>query len=89
MVRRLEVRPLRQLCLRAVEHLASHLCLLVSRSVLPAHRQDVFQDADNIQTRVQTFLETLSTYVWTNVVHYQQQEVADHFLEGSDKLPRK
>ena len=82
MVKRIQVKPLRLLCLRGVEDLASYLCYHVSSSVLPAHKQDVFQDADNIQTLVETFLERLITYFWGNVVCYQQEEVADHFLEG-------
>ena len=86
MVKRRQVRRLRRLCLEAVEDLASHLCLHVARSVLPPPNQDIFQDADNTQTRVQVFLETLASYVWGQVVHYQQQEVADHFLEGTVQL---
>ena len=76
------MRPLRRLCLEGVEDLASRLCVDVARSVLPPDHQDIFQDADKTQTRVETFLETLTSYVWRQVVHYQQQEVADHFLEG-------
>ena len=82
MVKRLQVRPLRLICLAGVEDLASHLSLRVSQSVLAGTSRDVFQNADNIQARVETFLQRLSSYVWSNVVCYQQQELFDHFLEG-------
>ena len=76
------MRPLRLLCLGGVESLASHFCLEVARSVVPPPDQDIFQDADGVQTRVQAFLATLTNYVWSNTVYYQQQDVADYFLEG-------
>ena len=82
MVKRLQVRPLRLICLAGVEDLASYLSFKVSQSVLAGNSQNVFQNADNIQTAVETFLERLFSYVWSNVVFYQQQDVFDHFLEG-------
>ena len=70
------------ICLTGVEDLASYLSFHVSQAVLAGNSQDVFQNADNIQTAVETFLQRLSGYVWSNVVCYQQQDVFDHFLEG-------
>ena len=70
------------ICLAGVEDLASYLSFKVSQSVLAGNSQNVFQNADNIQTAVETFLERLFSYVWSNVVFYQQQDVFDHFLEG-------
>ena len=83
MVKRLQVRPLRSICLTGVEDLASVLSIRVSQSVLACNSQNVFQNADNIQAAVETFLERLFSYVWSNVVCYQQQDVFDHFLEGT------
>ena len=82
MVKRLAVRPLRFLCLTGVEDLASYLAFHVSQAVLAGNSQDVFRNADNIQSAVETFLQRLQNYVWSNVVCYQQQDVFDHFLEG-------
>ena len=86
MVKRLAVRPLRFLCLTGVEDLASYLAFHVSQAVLAGNSQDVFRNADNIQSAVETFLQRLQNYVWSNVVCYQQQDVFDHFLEGKHSV---
>ena len=86
MVKRLQVRPLRLICLTGVEDLASYLSFRVSQSVLAGNSRDVFQNADNSQAAVETFVQRLLSYVWSNVVFYQQQEVFEHFLEGKYTL---